>query len=169
MPDRSRISVARYDRGVCIRVEGAGTVAESPVMHAFAERVLANGRGNVIIDLGACNYLDSTFLGGLVSLFKREAANGGRFAIYAPAPARQSLFSTSRLDRVFPFVDELPAVGGECLPLEAHIATSRDDLGQYVVECHRRLAELGGPEAETFGRVADAIANEITTRRGSQS
>ena len=169
MSDRSKISVALYDSGVCIRVDGAGTVAESPVMHAFADQVLSGPLGKVLIDLGGCTYLDSTFLGGLVSLFKRHAGapgdEGDRFAIFAPAPTRQSLFGTSRLDRVLPFVDELPATCGECLPLESHVSASREDLAQYVIDCHRRLAELGGPEAETFGRVADAIADEITVRR----
>lgn len=168
MSDRSRISVARFDRGVCIRVEGVGTVAESPVMHAFAERMLAEPLGSVIIDLGGCTYVDSTFLGGLVSLYKRHVSEPGRFAIFTTSPARQMLFGTSRLDRVLPFVEELPVMGNECLPLEAHILTaSRDDLGHYVVECHRRLAEMGGPDAESFGRVADAIADEITARRNS--
>ena len=199
MSERSKITVARFDRGVVVRVEGAGTMLEGPVIHAFAERMLAappdakpadvrvpdvaktvtktgeqplpeaspDARmDQVVLDLSACTYIDSTFLGGLVSLFKRHVSGRpDRFAIYAPAPLRQSLFGTSRLDRVFPFVDELPLVGAERLPLEVQSTTSRDELGSYVVECHRRLAELGGAEAETYGRVAEAIAQELTVRR----
>ena len=168
MSERSKITAARFDRGVAIRVEGAGTMLESPVMHAFAERILAvpDTEDVVVIDLSACTYVDSTFLGGLVSLFKRHgSARPDRFSIYAPAAIRQTLFGTSRLDRVFSFVEDPPRVAVECLPLEGQSVATREELGHYVVECHRRLAELGGPEGETFGRVADAIANELTTRR----
>jgi anti-sigma B factor antagonist len=169
MSSGPRITVARFDQGYCLRVEGAGTMSESPVIHAFAERVLSGPDGQVIIDLGACTYVDSTFLGGLVSLFKRHGKTKSdgpeRFAIFAPASIRQSLFGTSRLDRVFPFVDELPLTGVESLPLEAQTTTSREELGHYIVECHRRLAELGGPDAEAFGRVADALSDELTLRR----
>ena len=166
MSDRSKVTVARFDRGVCIRVEGAGTMQESPVMHAFAERFLQQEDGLVLIDLGACSYVDSTFLGGLVSLFKRfGGTRPDRFAIYAPPPKRQTLFGTSRLDRIFAFVDQLPVVTGASVPLESLGNTSREELGHYIVECHRRLAELGGAEAENFARVADALAQELTGRR----
>ena len=59
----ARITVARFDRGFCLRIEGPGTMSESPVMHAFAERVLSGPEGEVVVDLGACTYVDSTFLG----------------------------------------------------------------------------------------------------------
>jgi anti-anti-sigma regulatory factor len=169
MSNRAKVSVARFDGGVCLKVEGAGTMQESPVMHAFAEQVLGQAEESVIVDLASCSYVDSTFLGGLVSLFKRHGAGRTtRFSIYAPPPVRQSLFGTSRLDRVLPFVDDLPRVPGESFPLEPHGTTSREELGQYIVECHRRLAEVGGAEAETFGRVADAIAEELTARRRTE-
>jgi anti-anti-sigma regulatory factor len=180
MSDRSKVTVARFDQagshGVSIRVEGAGTMQESPVIHAFAERVLAEADGGaVVVDLGACSYVDSTFLGGLVSLFKRHGGKSNRpgaqpaqrFTIYAPSPVRQSLFGTSRLDRVFSFIDQLPALQAQVMPLEPSGSTSREEMGHYIVECHRRLAEIGGAEAETFGRVADAIADELTLRRRS--
>ncbi len=163
---RAKVTVACFESGVCLRVEGPGTMQESPVMHAFAEKVLTGSERTVVIDLGACSYIDSTFLGGLVSLFKRHGgARPGRFAIYAPQPTRTTLFGTSRLDRVLPFVEALPLVGIDSMPLEASGSTSREELGHYIVECHRRLAEIGGADADSFGRVADAIAEELTVRR----
>jgi hypothetical protein len=70
----------------------------------------------------------------------------------------------SRLDTVLPFVDELPVSTEASLPLEAHMV-SREELARYVVECHRRLAEIGGPDAQDFARVADAIAAEVGGER----
>jgi hypothetical protein len=112
------------------------------------------------VNLAACTYLDSTFLGGLVGLLKRHGGDAARFAIYAPPPRRQSLFGVSRLDKILPFVDVLPQVEAD-FPLEARTQMSRDELGRYIVDCHRRLAELGGEQAQDFGRVAEALAGEL--------
>ena len=61
---------------------------------------------------------------------------------------------------------ELPATSGDCdLSLEALPNASKEELGHYIVECHRRLAELGGPQAQAFGRVADALETELLTPR----
>lgn len=161
----ARITVARFAEGVAVRVDGAGTMSESPVVHAFAEEVLKNGGQRVIVNLAECTYLDSTFLGGLVSLLKRHGGDAKRFAIYAPPPRRQSLFGISRLDKVLPFVDQIPPLTDTTLPLEAREQLSREDLGRYIVECHRRLAELGGEHAQEFGQVAEALAGEIENAR----
>jgi len=162
MSERAKITVARFAQGVAVQVDGAGTMSESPVVYAFAEEILKTTDQQVIVNLAACTYLDSTFLGGLVGLLKRHGADPGRFAIYAPAPTRQSLFGVSRLDKILPFVDVLPPVEAD-FSLEARNQMSRDELGRYIVDCHRRLAELGGDQAQDFGRVAEALAGELDT------
>src|SRR5688500_13982427 len=117
MPERAKITVARFANGVSVQVAGAGTMLESPMVNAFAEEVMRDRTQRVIVDLASCTYLDSTFLGGLVSLLKRhgrdstpQTAGGPRFAIHAPEPQRRALFSVSRLDTILPFIDELPAL-----------------------------------------------------------
>src|SRR5262245_35995626 len=103
MAQRATMTVASSTSGVVVRVEGAGTMSESPLVHGFAEQALRDGERHVVIDLAECAYVDSTFLGGLVSLFRRYGA-GGRFAIHAPEPRRRTLFGVSRLDKILPFV-----------------------------------------------------------------
>jgi hypothetical protein len=177
MGGRAVITVARFPEGVTLRVQGPGTMSESRVVHAFAEEVLGDASKRVVFDLSACSYVDSTFLGGLVSLYKRyvagtvpstsnsDAEPAGRFAIFAPAEQRRLLFSVSRLDELLPFLEALPAAdGGHDLSLEVVPDASRDDLARYIVDCHRRLAELGGAEAQAFGRVADALEIELSSK-----
>jgi anti-sigma B factor antagonist len=165
MGERAKISVARFAEGVTVRVEGPGTMSESRVVHAFAEQVLTENDQRVLVDLSSCSYLDSTFLGGLVSLHKRHGGreeSERRFSIYAPAEQRRQLFSVSRLDQLLPFAEQLPAGQGEQdLSLQVEPYASKEDLARYVVECHRRLAELGGDEAPAFRGVADALESEL--------
>ena len=35
------------------------------------------------------------------------------------------------------------------------------DLGRHIMECHRRLAELGGSQAASFRSIADHLAREL--------
>lgn len=168
MGQRAKITMSRSASGVVIRVVGAGTIAESPLVHAFAEQTLRDPEQRVVIDLSAVTYVDSTFLGGLVGLFRRHGGSGARFAIFAPEPLRRPLFGVSRLDTILPFVDEEPVTFDEGISVDVQLPTSADDLARHVADCHRRLAEIGGPEAKEFARVADAITAEVEGKLGTE-
>lgn len=164
----SQIRVARFPAGVVIRIEGPGTIGESPVVHAFAGEVLRDRAQRVVVDVSAATYMDSTFLGGLISLFRRHGAaapGGPRFAIFAPEAQRTALFGQNRLDSVLPFTAELPVDASAGMLLQPSSPDSSEELARYVVECHRRLAELGGPDATDYSRVADAISAQLDGRR----
>ncbi len=168
MSAHSQIRVARFPAGVVIRIEGPGTIGESPVVHAFAGEVLREPSQRVTVDASACTYMDSTFLGGLISLFRRHGAAGPagpRFSVYAPPTQRAALFGQNRLDTVLPFASELPADASPELVVQSRAPDAPDELARYVVECHRRLAELGGPDAPDYSRVADAISAQLDGSR----
>ena len=158
----AKTTAFRFPGGVVLRVEGKGTMPESRVLHAFAEQALSESSTRLIVDLEGCSYLDSTFLGGLVGLFKRHGGSEGRFAIRLAESRRASLFGVSGLDRLLPFVTEAPAVEeNTCLPLAFEGGASKEELTKYVIECHRRLAELGGPHAPAFQGVAEALEGQL--------
>ena len=93
MPTPSALTVGCTRRGYCVRVAGRGTMRESPALRAFALQVLDEpGSPTLDVDLTACEYLDSTFLGGLLGLFRRfeqagtVRAAGHRGADRGPPP-----------------------------------------------------------------------------------
>jgi len=151
--------------GVVIRVVGRGTLEESPAFRAAATTALASGR--VVCDATDCEYLDSTFLGCLIGVKKEsERQAGTRFEIAADAQAQIKLFSTSSLDRFFDFIDTAPQPVGELVPIEGDPLDTAA-LGQHVLECHRRLAHLGGHEAGAFRRVVKRLEEELGRRTGT--
>ena len=157
----SELKVGRTGGGFRIRVEGRGTLRESPAVGDFAARALADGTGSLVVELSACDYLDSTFLGCLVSLHKRFGHDQPpRFAVAASPEVSRRLLGANHLDRFLNVVDEGPKVVGEDISLPA-AAPAGVDLGHHVLECHRRLAEAGGPNREAFGRVADQLSLEL--------
>ena len=170
MPTPSALTIGWTRRGYCVRVAGRGTMRESPALRAFALRVLDEpGSPTLDIDLTACEYLDSTFLGGLLGLLRRFEQSGpsGRLAVAGPPEVLHRLLGPTRLDALLPLRAGCPERLGEEVPIPPQALDSAD-LGRYVLECHSRLAELGGANAAVFGPVADRIACELDQRAGAR-
>lgn len=161
MSTPSVVSVGQTPSGSAIRIEGRGTMRESPAVREFAVRALDQGTERLMIDLEGCDYLDSTFLGCLVDLHRRYGVTEPpRFVVSAPAATVQRLLAASRLDRFLRPTEERPEILGEAVVLPSQ-ALETTELGRHVMECHRRLAEIGGPNQAIFERIADQLAEEL--------
>jgi anti-anti-sigma regulatory factor len=153
--------VTRIPAGYCVCVEGRGTLRESPAVHALARQVLDSEPGTLVLDLEACEYLDSTCLGALVDLHRRYGADSPvRFLVAAGTEVRMRLFGPNCLETLFHYVDERPELLGEGVELAAP-ALEREDLGRHVLECHRRLVELGGPNQAAMQGVVERLEHEL--------
>jgi anti-anti-sigma regulatory factor len=143
---------------------------ESPAVQAFAVQVLDEpGRPALDIDLSACEYLDSTFLGGLLGLYRRfqGAGKAERFAITGPAEVLHRLLGPTRLESILPLQAECPERLGEEVGIPPQVLDS-EAYGRHILESHRRLAELGGANAAVFGPIADQMARELDPRGDSR-
>ena len=174
MATASAVHVARTDGGCCVRIDGRGTMKESPAVQEFVVRTLDAGAASVTVDLSGCEYLDSTFLGCLLGLYKQYGGKAARegsgansaapFAVAAPPDRAAKLFGPTRLDRLLRAQEHPPAVAGEWVPLTIDRTTfAKRDLTQHVLECHRRLAEVEGPQQEAFRRIAEQLERELAT------
>ena len=114
MSPPSVVKVGRIRSGYRIRVEGRGTLRESPAVHEFAGHALGDGARTLVVDLSACDYLDSTFLGCLVDLHKHHGSGEPPRLLIAASPAvRRQAFAANHLEPLFHHVDECPEVIGE--------------------------------------------------------
>ncbi|HMB02962.1 MAG TPA: STAS domain-containing protein [Isosphaeraceae bacterium] len=160
----SRLIVGRTNSGYCLRVEGRGTMRESPAAHEFGREILDSEGGSLVVALEACDYLDSTFLGCLVDLHRRYGKQEPpRFLVAASPEQCRRLFAPNHLDKLLKATEVGPEVIGEEFVLPP-LAKGSDELGLHVMECHRRLAELGGPNQAAFARIADQLARELVNR-----
>jgi anti-sigma B factor antagonist len=74
---------------------------------ALVDRIDAGAR-QITIDLHRVHYIDSAGIGALVSALKRIGPHG-ELCIANPRPAVRCLLELTRLDRVIPIVDGVPA------------------------------------------------------------
>ena len=159
---KTRLMWGRTGDGYVLRVDGRGTLRESPTLREVGASCLDDDSDTrLTVDLSGCDYLDSTFLGCLVALHKHGSRQGrDRFVIAAPSERRRALLSATALDRYFCQRDVAPEA------LERPLALCPDQLdarslGLHVLECHRELAKLEGPGYVEFARLSDRLAQEL--------
>lgn len=161
MAETCVLKVAGITGGYCIRVEGRGTMRESHSAAQFAARPLAEPDMAVVVDLSACEYLDSTFLGCLVDMHRRAGKSAPpRFHVVAPPEQVRKLLHPMRLELVLRPSADPPQVLGEFVPLPAADPGSADVM-RHVMQCHRLLADVGGPQRAAFAAIADSIEKEL--------
>ncbi len=140
---------------------------ESPALREFAAAAIdARQQMTLAIDLSACEYLDSTFLGCIAGIWRRthgEPLIG--LSICAPPEIRRRLLGATRLDTVLHCEDAAPEPAGGWAILAAPDLEKRD-FGLHIMECHRRLSELDSPSSGAFKAVADQLEKELGAKSG---
>ena len=161
----STIMIGRVEMGYVIVVVGRGTCRESAALEQFATQAFLAENCAVTIDLSGCNHLDSTFLGCLVTLHKRFGAGyPSRFVVAASPEKVQKLLTPSKLDKFLEITDKSPRVR-DTLMILPESKVDQFQMGRHVMECHRLLADLGGPHAAAFASVADRLEQELAERQ----
>jgi anti-anti-sigma regulatory factor len=97
----SKILVARGADLGFIKVVGRGSFQNSGCFKAFYQQLVKEGVGRFVVDLDACTYLDSTFLGTLLGLGLKLKENGaGLLHILNANPRNLELLKNLGLDRL---------------------------------------------------------------------
>src|SRR4051812_13191940 len=80
------IQVHQHDHTVTFRVQGRVTMPHSVPLRKYGERALAGEATSLHVDLRGCAYMDSTFLGTLLTLRNAVARKGqGDFLVISPS------------------------------------------------------------------------------------
>ncbi len=99
--EQSKILVARSANLGFIKVVGRGSFQNSGCLKAFYQQLLKDGVHRFVVDLEACSYLDSTFLGILLGLgLKLKDAGKGLLQIRKASPRNLELLKNLGLDRL---------------------------------------------------------------------
>jgi len=160
------LKIARIDGGYRVRVEGRGSAQESPALAAFVTQYLeACDRALVVVDLSACEHLDSTFLGCLVTLHQRcQESEGASFLTWADDDRRGKLLSPTRIDRVLEFAASAPETKGDDVCLGPR-RLNEMEFGRHIMESHRALAGMPCAHAKLFQEIADQLDRELNGPR----
>ncbi|MDP9386889.1 MAG: STAS domain-containing protein [Actinomycetota bacterium] len=82
-------------------VDGELDACTAPILaERLADLIDAQGNLNVVLDLSATTFIDSSGLTALVTAHKALRSRGGRFAVAAPTAPVRRLLEITGLDRV---------------------------------------------------------------------
>ncbi len=154
-PQVSTLAIAPTATGMLIRIEGRASIPQSEAVEAVVRDLCtADNQLHLVIDLAACTYVDSTFLGTLVRQCQRLGKD--RFALVAPGEEAQRQLETTRLITLFTVLPEPPPVLGpwQAIPVSELDATA---FAHQVREAHRALAAIPGPQQAAFQAVVDQL------------
>jgi len=83
------------------------TVKEADLLKENLAKAIGLGIKKIIVDLSEVEYIDSTFLGVLVSALKRVSKEKGDIRLIGFKPAVHAMFELTRMFRVFQSYSDL--------------------------------------------------------------
>lgn len=83
------------------------TINEANLLKDMIYRKIETGYKKIIVDLSNVEFIDSTFLGAIVSSLKKVANIGGDLKLVGFRPPVRSMFELTRLFRVFDSYSDL--------------------------------------------------------------
>jgi anti-sigma B factor antagonist len=82
-------------------LDGALDALTAPDIRPIFDKVVADGRRRVLIDIEKVTMIDSSGVGAIVSLFKRIKADGGQVLVVGAKDQPLAVLKLLKLDRVF--------------------------------------------------------------------
>jgi anti-anti-sigma factor len=152
------IRVCQDCQAVTFQVVGWGRMYQSMPLRRLSERLLAEGSSSVYVDLRYCTYLDSTFLGTLLTLKRASKKSRGQFALISPSAECCRLFKQMGVEDCLPAVTA-PEPAGDWIELPCE-AEDADTFNRNVIQAHQELASLGGAAGKAFQAVARCLEKD---------
>ena len=158
----SSILVGSLGRTVWLKVNGRGTFQNSPGVKEFVKQMIQRGHRDFVVDLDACELMDSTFMGTLagVALRLREIGQGGLRAVNVNV-RNASLLENLGLDQLF-FVETGHAADAPATLRQAEQPAQDDGAKEAVLEAHEALIEADAHNAVKFKDVVDYLRQELS-------
>lgn len=177
----SKILVARSADLGFVKVVGRGSFQNSGCLKAFYLQLLKEGVSRFVVDLGACTYLDSTFLGILLGLgLKLKEAGNGLLHILNANPRNLELLRNLGLDRLIHISGPGEASGGtagsanggsgsanlngvkeENLEEMPCPVPTRAEAAPTILEAHENLMEFDPRNVPKFKDVVEFLREDL--------
>jgi anti-sigma B factor antagonist len=94
-----------------VEVSGRLTSFEGQAFREAIQQLLRNGHTNIVLNLTALDYLDSSGIGELVRNYLAVVKKGGAMKVVGLAPKVEEILKVTQLYQVFPeFPDEASAL-----------------------------------------------------------
>ncbi len=177
--ETSKILVARSSGLGFVKVVGRGSFQNSGCLKTFYQQLLKEHVSRFVIDLGACTYLDSTFLGILLGLgLKLRAGGNGLLDILNASPRNIELLKNLGLDRLINITAAAEngatngtsngAANGKLEELNCPIPT-KTEAGPTILEAHENLMQFDPRNVPKFKDVVEFLREDLGQHAGTSA
>jgi anti-sigma B factor antagonist len=116
------VNVRQTERVALVELTGRFTSFESKAFRDMIQDLVKQGQTNIVLNLSALDYLDSSGVGELVRNYMTIVKKGGAMKVVGLAPKVEEILKVTQLYQVFPeFPDEASAL--ESFPTEQRSST----------------------------------------------
>jgi anti-anti-sigma regulatory factor len=145
----------------------------SPTVKAFGDERIAAGDTCLVVDLGDCTGMDSTFMGTLAGMAARlSALKGGVLQIAGPGERNRRSLEDLGLDFLMEIDPPAASWRGKVASIRSLLKPplAAASLGQiqrtrHVLDAHQALTEINDQNAREFKQVVTSLENELAQKK----
>lgn len=145
-------------------------------MKAFGDERIAAGEVCLVVDLGGCSGMDSTFMGTLAGMAARlSSLDGGVLQIADSGTRNRRSLEDLGLDFLLeidppaaPWRGNMDSIRGSLKPPQASNIASSLQRTQHVLEAHQTLMETNDHNACEFSNVVKLLETELAEKQNRQ-
>lgn len=145
----------------------------SPVVKSFGDQRIAAGEKLVVVDLGGCTGMDSTFMGTLAGIAARLSALDGAGVLQVAEPGERNRRSLEDLGLDFLMeIDPAAAIWRGRVDAVRAKLTHPEPAGvigqiqraRHVLEAHQTLSDVNERNAREFEGVVGMLESELEAK-----
>lgn len=167
------IKVGKFEGFSWIRCEGKGSFLNSPAVKEFGESRITHGESCLVVDLGACTGMDSTFMGTLAGLATKLSEKGGALQVAGADPRNRHSLEDLGLDFLME-IDPQGAVWKDVAdkardllkPKVAGMKAGTVIHTRHILEAHQVLSDANAGNKAKFSGVVGMLGAELAEKAG---
>ena len=167
------LEVARQGATAYLRVLGRATFTVGPILKQFGTAAIEDGCTRIVLDVSACEGMDSTFMGVLAGMATRLARQtGGKMLMLNVSDKLFEILSTLGLDQLMecrrlgaapePLVEPLLLTARALSPIAA-AAADLQTTRHVMLEAHTTLAAISAENKLRFNDVLTYLRENVKT------
>ena len=142
-------------------------------MKTFGDERIAAGDRCLVVDLGACTGMDSTFMGTLAGMATRlSSQDGGVLQIADSGPRNRRSLEDLGLDFLMEidpqetaWLSQIDKIRSSLRSPQKMAAPGQVQRAMHVLEAHQVLAETNESNARVFSDVVSMLEDELATKQ----
>lgn len=149
--DQPSIYVACQGDQATVKVVGKGTFQNAAQLKNFAEAAIQDGTQTFLIDLEECPHMDSTFMGVLAGLARKQKERAAPVPkILHLNPRTRELLTNLGLDRILNITSPATTPDPGLQPLTETPPADKETTARTMLEAHRHLVAAHPDNAAKF-------------------